>query len=98
MQEKNQSGMTLLHFIAGSEHKIDWLDIEYYKYSKEDIVRTDLNGNTPLHYAAYQGNKVFLKKICSEFNKEVDFKGLLLMIKELHHCIWLFRETKTIVW
>ena len=58
--------MTLLHYIAESEQKIDWLDIKRYQYSKADVTTSDSKGNTPLHYAAYHGNKVFLKKIYKE--------------------------------
>ncbi|WP_353623116.1 ankyrin repeat domain-containing protein, partial [Salinisphaera sp. G21_0] len=62
VHEKNNKGITLMHRIAMSENRINWLN-ENYKSLKEDIIKPDKDDNTPLHYAAYNGNKRFLHVI-----------------------------------
>nr|WP_276508124.1 ankyrin repeat domain-containing protein [Endozoicomonas acroporae] len=69
LHEKNNKGITLLHRIAMSEKRINWLK-ENYKCSK-DINEPDMDHNTPLHYAAYNGNIRFLQVICEKEGKTI---------------------------
>ncbi|MBO9484163.1 ankyrin repeat domain-containing protein [Salinisphaera sp. G21_0] len=69
VHKKNNRGITLLHRIAMSELRINWLK-ENYKWSK-DINKTDKDDNTPLHYAAYNGNIRFLEEICKKGYKNI---------------------------
>ncbi|WP_347710329.1 ankyrin repeat domain-containing protein [Endozoicomonas sp. GU-1] len=71
VHEKNHKGITLLHRIAMSEKRINWLTENYNKYSKKDIIGPDMDENTPLHYAAYNGNIRFLKVICEKEGKTI---------------------------
>ncbi|MGI2030355.1 ankyrin repeat domain-containing protein, partial [Endozoicomonas acroporae] len=69
LHEKNNKGITLLHRIAMSEKRINWLK-ENYKCSK-DINEPDMDDNTPLHYAAFNGNIRFLQVICEKEGKTI---------------------------
>ncbi|WBA83470.1 ankyrin repeat domain-containing protein [Endozoicomonas sp. GU-1] len=69
VHEKNNKGITLLHRIAMSEKRINWLK-ENYKCSK-DINEPDMDGNTPLHHAAFYGNIRFLQVICEKEGKTI---------------------------
>ncbi|MGI2030339.1 ankyrin repeat domain-containing protein, partial [Endozoicomonas acroporae] len=70
VHEKNNRGITLLHRIAMSERRINWLK-ENYKYFKDIINEPDMDHNTPLHYAAYNGNIRFLQVICEKEGKTI---------------------------
>ncbi|WP_206679355.1 ankyrin repeat domain-containing protein [Endozoicomonas acroporae] len=69
VHKTNNKGITLLHRIAMSEMRINWLK-ENYKCSK-DINEPDMDDNTPLHYAAYNGNIRFLQVICEKEGKTI---------------------------
>ncbi|WP_146000112.1 ankyrin repeat domain-containing protein, partial [Endozoicomonas acroporae] len=70
VHEKNNKGITLLHRIAMSESRINWLK-ENHKYFKDIINEPDMDDNTPLHYAAYNGNIRFLQMICEKEGKTI---------------------------
>ncbi len=61
VKDKNHLGWILLHYIARSENKKEWLKI--INFSKKDFNEPDVDGNTPVHHAAYKGNKAFLKSV-----------------------------------
>ncbi|WBA79898.1 ankyrin repeat domain-containing protein [Endozoicomonas sp. GU-1] len=74
---KNHKSIMLLHRIAISEKRVNWLnDYNYYG----DIKEPDKDDNTPLHYAAFHGNLRFLKKI----PKKKLIKDENILIKNKH--------------
>ncbi|MBO9494019.1 ankyrin repeat domain-containing protein [Thalassotalea sp. G20_0] len=80
---KNNKGIMLLHRIAISEKRINWLEVKDYNYYK-DIKGTDKDDNTPLHYAAFHGNLKFLLKIYTKEVKTGLIKKKLIKDKDFH--------------
>ncbi|WP_353620192.1 ankyrin repeat domain-containing protein, partial [Thalassotalea sp. G20_0] len=75
VHERNNNGITLLHRIAMSEKRINWLKENYkcFNFKKgNDINEPDIDDNNPLHYATYNGNIMFLKMICEKEGKSIN--------------------------
>ncbi|MBO9497359.1 hypothetical protein J7438_25220 [Thalassotalea sp. G20_0] len=47
-----------------SEKRINWLKENDKCY--KDIIKPDVDDNTPLHYAAYNGNITFMQVVCEK--------------------------------
>ncbi|WP_163372127.1 ankyrin repeat domain-containing protein, partial [Endozoicomonas acroporae] len=91
LHEKNNKGITLLHRIAMSEKRINWLK-ENYKCFKDIINEADMDDNTPLHYAAFNGNIRFLQVICEKESKTIheyfhanNTKGVSPLLLTIHN-------------